>query len=98
MGKDIAKSIPFAGTAITALEGLVDVCWSSYKDMAFDARVDAINQIIKEKISTEDDISNIVGKMAIAVTFARENEIMEENLKRPGKVQSGLNFLMDKVD
>lgn len=40
--------------------------------MAYEARVDAINMIIKEKITTEDDISAFIGKMAISVTYARE--------------------------
>ncbi len=30
-----------------------------------------------KKISTEDDISAIIGKLAIQVTFARESEILE---------------------
>lgn len=65
MGKEIAKSIPFAGTAIAAIEGIVGLCWEPYKEMQFENRVDAINLIIKEKIATEDDISAIVGKLAI---------------------------------
>ena len=45
-GKDIAKSIPFAGTAITALESIIGIAWSMYKEESFYARVDAINLII----------------------------------------------------
>lgn len=62
---EIAKTIPFAGTAITALESIVSICWQYYKEQSYKARVDAINLIIKEKISTEDDICAIVGKLAI---------------------------------
>jgi hypothetical protein len=36
MGKDIAKTIPFAGTAIAAIEGLISVAWESYKDMIYE--------------------------------------------------------------
>jgi hypothetical protein len=76
-GKDIAKSVPFAGTAITAIESLVGICWEMYKEESYSARVDAINLIIREKISTEDDISTLIGKMAIQVTYAREKEILD---------------------
>ena len=65
MGKDIAKSIPFAGTAITAIEALIGIAYESYKDMVFQQKVDAINLIISEKISTEDDICTIIGKLAL---------------------------------
>jgi hypothetical protein len=65
MGKEIVKTIPFAGTAITAIEGLISIAWKSYKDMIYEQRVNAINLIITEKISTEDDISIIIGKLAI---------------------------------
>ncbi len=75
MGKDIAKTIPFAGTAIAAIEGLISVAWESYKDMIYEQRVNSINLIITEKISTEDDISTIIGKLALQVTYARELEI-----------------------
>ncbi len=64
-GIEIAKSIPFAGTAIAGLELLVGTCWAMYKEMSYNARVDSINHIIKEKITTEDDISAIIGKLAI---------------------------------
>ena len=33
MGVEIAKSIPFAGTAITAIEGLISIVWVTYKDL-----------------------------------------------------------------
>lgn len=33
MGMEIAKSIPFAGTAITAIEGLISIVWETYKDL-----------------------------------------------------------------
>ena len=46
-----------------------------YKDETFNARVDAINLIIKEKIDTEDEISAVMGKLAINVAYAREKEI-----------------------
>ena len=36
MGKDIAKTIPFADTAIAAIEGLISVAWESYKDMIYE--------------------------------------------------------------
>ena len=65
MGKEIAKSIPFAGTAITAIEALIGIAYESYKDMIFQQKVDAINLIISEKISTEDDICTIIGKLAL---------------------------------
>ena len=72
MASDIAKSIPFAGSAISAIEGIIGICWTYYKNMAYWARVDAINLIITQKITTEDDISSIIGKLAINVTYARE--------------------------
>jgi hypothetical protein len=31
-GKEIAKTIPFAGTAIAAIEGIIGVCWNYYKE------------------------------------------------------------------
>jgi len=46
-----------------------------YKEESFNARVDAINLIIKEKIDTEDEISAVMGKLAINVAYAREKEI-----------------------
>ena len=46
-----------------------------YKEESFNARVDAINLIIKEKIDTEDEISAVIGKLAINAAFAREKEI-----------------------
>ena len=30
VASDIAKTIPFAGTAIAALEGIISICWSYY--------------------------------------------------------------------
>lgn len=98
VGKDIAKSVPFAGTAITAIESIVGICWEMYKEQAYQARVDAINSIIKEKISTEDDISTLIGKMAIQVTYAREKEILSQETKREGKLEGAFNYLMDQVD
>lgn len=98
VGKEIAKSIPFAGTAIAALEGIVGICWEPYKEMQFESRVDAINLIIKEKISTEDDISAIVGKLAIQVTYAREKEIKHKEDDREDRVKSMMNYIMDKID
>ncbi len=75
-GKEIAKSIPFVGTAIAALDSIIGTAWGMYKDMAIDARIDAINLIIKEKIETEDDISAVFGKLAINCAYAREEEIL----------------------
>jgi hypothetical protein len=34
-GKEIAKSIPFAGTAIAAIEGIISICWGAYKEMGY---------------------------------------------------------------
>jgi hypothetical protein len=65
MGMEIAKSIPFAGTAVTAIEALVGIVYEGYKDMVYQQKVDSINLIITEKISTEDDISTIIGKLAL---------------------------------
>jgi hypothetical protein len=98
VGKEIAKTIPFAGTAIAALEGIIGTCWEYYKDQSYEARVDAINHIIKEKISTEDDISAIVGKLSIQVTYSREIEIEEQKHTRDSKLQASFNYIMDKVD
>lgn len=65
MGMDIAKTIPFAGTAITAIEEIIGLLWEPFKEMRQEARVDAINFIIQQKIATDDDISAIVGKLAL---------------------------------
>jgi len=46
MGVEIAKSIPFAGTAITAIEALISIVWETYKDMLLEQRVNSINLII----------------------------------------------------
>ena len=97
-GKEIAKTIPFAGTAIAAIEGIIGVCWNYYKEESYQARVDAINLIIKEKISTEDDISAIVGKLAIQVTHSRETEICDTKEVRDSKLQGCFNYIMDKID
>jgi len=35
VASDIAKSIPFAGSAISALEGIISICWTYYKNMAY---------------------------------------------------------------
>ena len=61
--------------------------------MTIQARIKAINQIIKKKIQTEDDISAIVGKLAINVTFARKDKIMKCR-----KVDKGKNSLTQKID
>ena len=97
-GKEIAKTIPFAGTAIAAIESIVGICWDYYKEESYQARVDAINLIIKEKISTEDDISAIVGKLAIQVTYSRELEICDNKQDRDSKLQASFNYIMDKID
>jgi hypothetical protein len=41
-GVEIAKSIPFVGTAVAALDGLIGVCWEAYKDMVLQAKIEAI--------------------------------------------------------
>ena len=56
-----------------------------YKEESFSARVDAINMIIKEKIDTEDEISTVMGKLAINVAYAREKEIQDLEFKRDGR-------------
>ena len=53
-----------------------------YKEMAINARIDAINMIIKEKIETEDEISAVFGKLAINCAYAREEEILNETYER----------------
>jgi len=35
-GMEIAKTIPFAETAITAIEGLIGIVWDTYKDMVLE--------------------------------------------------------------
>ena len=83
---DIAKTIPFAGTAIAALEGIIGICWKYYKELELNARVKAINLIINKKITTEDDISVIIGKLALQVTISRENEIKNYQEPKDSKV------------
>ena len=54
--------------------------------MKYEARVNTINQIITQKITTKDDISSIIGKLAIKVTYAREKEILNKEEPRDTKL------------
>ena len=72
----IAKSISFSGTAIDALEIIIGICWEYFEEIGLNDRINGINQIINNKIKKDNDISAIVGKLALKVTFARENEII----------------------
>ena len=56
-----------------------------YKEMSINARIDAINMIIKEKIESEDDISAVFGKLAINCAYAREEEIVNLQYHRESR-------------
>jgi hypothetical protein len=45
-GLEIAKSIPFAGTALITLEILIGTCWAMFKKLRYEQRVNSINHII----------------------------------------------------
>ena len=61
--------------------------------MGFKARVNAINLIITQKIATEDDISAIIGKLAINVTFAREKEILRKEEPKDKELAKMFKYL-----
>jgi len=43
--------------------------------MVLQAKIDAIQLVLREKVTTEDDISTYIGKLAIQIALAREAEI-----------------------
>ena len=45
--------------------------------MSLEKKIDAINLIIREKITIDDDISIFIGKLAIQITVIREIEIIK---------------------
>ena len=74
-GKEISKMIPFGGDAIIAIERIIESIYGNYKRRTFKDKVRAINNIIKKKITLEDDLSLKIGKAAIQITYARETKI-----------------------
>jgi len=76
---------------------LIGVCWEAYKDMVLESKVQAIQLVLREKVTTEDDISTYIGKLSIQVALAREAEITNQSIERPTKVAQALNYILSKV-
>lgn len=66
--------------------------------MVLQSKIEAIQLVLREKVTTEDDISTYIGKLSIQVALARENEIINQVADRPTKVSKALNYIMAKVD
>ncbi len=47
--------------------------------MTLESRCQAVNLILREKVTIEDDISIFIGKLAIQITLVREQEILSES-------------------
>lgn len=54
--------------------------------MFMEYKVNTINLIITEKMDMDDDLSIVIGKLALSMTLTREMEIVDiENFKRDEK-------------
>lgn len=78
-GAEVAKGVPILGSAIGLLDKIIDDIYTTVKDRRFEHKVNIINKIVQSKLGMEDDISVSVALVALAVTKAKQHEILHPN-------------------
>ena len=63
-------------TICGVVEGIIGSVWENYKAKERDTKVKSINRIIEQRIESEDDMSNVLGKVALSVVQERKEEIL----------------------
>ena len=78
-GAELAKGVPFIGGVIGGLDSVIDSINDKYMEKKFEYKVNAVNKIIQNKFTLEEDISLEVGKLAYEMTLLRKEVILNEN-------------------
>ncbi len=76
LAAEVAKGIPFVGSIVVVLDKIIDSIYEAVKEHRSENKVNAINKVIQAKFGTEDDISSCIGKLALVVTKAKQEDIL----------------------
>ena len=100
-GAELAKGVPFIGGVIGGLDSVIDSINDKYMEKKFEYKVNAVNKIIQNKFTLEEDISLEVGKLAYEMTLLRKEVILNENseeAKNYKKIWKWLEELVQKIE
>ena len=93
-----ACDIPIVGSVVGILDNIISDIYGAVKQNKFDNKVNAINKVIIAKLGMEEDISLNVAKVALAITKAKEQEILHPAPTPKAKgIAAGINWIQDKL-
>jgi len=93
---EIAQNVPIAGSSLSTIVSIVNEIGNANKGN----QINAINIIIEKKFDLEEEISLSIARLAIALTSAKEKEILNPNLPKKDDsdpIQKGLEKLQNKM-
>lgn len=93
LGAEVAKTIPFAGSIIALVDGVIDNVCDAINQNRFERKVDAVNAISTKHFNLNSDMERKLSKTALDMAEARADEILN-----PAETDNKLSWLEAKLN
>ena len=95
---EAGKGLPIVGGVIESLDGLVDSYFDQFYDRKLDNKKNAINNIIKSKLNTEQELSTRISQAAIGIIECKKSDIQSPRPKETSRISKTTVWIGGKVE